>query len=716
MFRGLRATSFLLAVLCVAVCGCGSGSGNGGQPSVAITPKPQSVAAGTQTTFSATISNVSQSSSTVAWYVTPAFGGGTLSAPQTNGLTSSVTYTAPASAPSANTIIITAYSVTDRSAYDSTTFAISGSALPVLQTTPPPVGTVGVAYPSTTLQATNGTAPYTWTVNAGLGLGALAGNLPPGMSLSSDGTLSGTPTSAGSFPVNIQITDSLMNSSQSQLVITVNFAVQGTCGAPVGNEAALNGQYAFVLQGTDTVGPSTIIGSFTADGTGNVTSGQEDRNINNTYYPVNYSFDPTASNFTLDSHGRGCLTLTTSAGTFLYRLSAILDGSGNVSNGYLMAFDNSGVRVQGTFAQQDPSAFSTNQISGNYAFGVASDNPSKGRFAAVGSFAASSGTLSGDIDTNQTGNVDGEGVITSLTNSGTTNYMLPISPLSFTGGYSIASDGRGTMTFNLPPTGTQTTGTTIGAVAYVVSATEVFLMSSNTEPTPLFIGRMVQQSGAPYSTSSLSGNMVRYMGGLSTVGGSGVTGGSREELALFSASSGTFYFTNDYNDGGSVGNIFGLGGTFQIDPGSGRVPFTYSIISSYDQPICYVYGLNEAFCMGTTPNTSFGELLPQTTASFSSSTFSGVFAFGTVQSPSVNGNLQVGAAGVSAPSRLTILTDNNAPGSILTLGTLTTPGYSISTTGTGGLGTSVIYAVSPQLWLTMEEGTVTDPTVTFYQQ
>ena len=61
-----------------------------------------------------------------------------------------------------------------------------------------PPGGVGVAY-SQQLTATGGTGPYTFAVTSG--------TLPPGLTLSAGGLLSGTPTAAGSSPVTIQATD-----------------------------------------------------------------------------------------------------------------------------------------------------------------------------------------------------------------------------------------------------------------------------------------------------------------------------------------------------------------------------------------------------------------------------------------------------------------------------------------------------------------------------
>jgi hypothetical protein len=62
-----------------------------------------------------------------------------------------------------------------------------------------PNGTVAVAY-SQTLTASGGVAPYTFAVTAGA--------LPAGLTLSSGGALSGTPTAGGSFNFTVSATDS----------------------------------------------------------------------------------------------------------------------------------------------------------------------------------------------------------------------------------------------------------------------------------------------------------------------------------------------------------------------------------------------------------------------------------------------------------------------------------------------------------------------------
>ena len=62
-----------------------------------------------------------------------------------------------------------------------------------------PNGVAGTAY-SSTLAASGGTLPYSWTVSAGA--------LPAGLTLSKGGTISGTPTATGQFNFTVQVADS----------------------------------------------------------------------------------------------------------------------------------------------------------------------------------------------------------------------------------------------------------------------------------------------------------------------------------------------------------------------------------------------------------------------------------------------------------------------------------------------------------------------------
>lgn len=83
---------------------------------------------------------------------------------------------------------------------DSSSVAICPACNPItLSPSTLPNGTLGAAY-SQTITASGGTAPYSFTL--------VSGSLPPGLSLSTSGALTGTPTSAGSFTFTVRATDS----------------------------------------------------------------------------------------------------------------------------------------------------------------------------------------------------------------------------------------------------------------------------------------------------------------------------------------------------------------------------------------------------------------------------------------------------------------------------------------------------------------------------
>jgi hypothetical protein len=70
-----------------------------------------------------------------------------------------------------------------------------------------PAAVVGTSY-GTTLQATGGKPPLTWTLLPG-------STLPTGLTLSSDGVISGTPSGSGDFTFEIQVTDSTAGTPQT---------------------------------------------------------------------------------------------------------------------------------------------------------------------------------------------------------------------------------------------------------------------------------------------------------------------------------------------------------------------------------------------------------------------------------------------------------------------------------------------------------------------
>jgi len=90
-----------------------------------------------------------------------------------------------------------------------------------------------------------GAAPFTWSET---------GALPPGLSLSSSGQLSGTPTRAGTFPITVSVTDSsnppLMNSVPVDLAIADSpILISAAPAPPEGTAACAYAGFTFMASG-----------------------------------------------------------------------------------------------------------------------------------------------------------------------------------------------------------------------------------------------------------------------------------------------------------------------------------------------------------------------------------------------------------------------------------------------------------------------------------
>ncbi|MGB7421388.1 MAG: Ig domain-containing protein [Comamonas sp.] len=152
-------------------------------------------------------------------------------------------------------------------------------------TTPPSIttaalgggATVGVPY-SFVLEATGGQAPYTWTA-----LGAL----PAGLTLSSAGVISGTPSAAGTVGFAVRVTDGAGNSANANYSLTVAagapaptpaLAIGGCSGATCTLPTAEDGTaYAYTLWttgGSGTTAPAwSLVGTVPAGITLGATTG-----------------------------------------------------------------------------------------------------------------------------------------------------------------------------------------------------------------------------------------------------------------------------------------------------------------------------------------------------------------------------------------------------------------------------------------------------------
>ena len=171
-----------------------------------VSPNSGSTAGGTQVTISG--SNF-VSGATVQF-------GGTAGNAVTFVSDTQLKATTPAHAAGAATVVVTNPSSPASTPFSSFTYTTATSSLTV-STTSLAGGTVGTAY-SATLAASGGTSPYTWTL--------ASGTLPGGLTLSTAGAISGTPTTAATSSFTVQVKDAANATATKALSIVVGAAAQ----------------------------------------------------------------------------------------------------------------------------------------------------------------------------------------------------------------------------------------------------------------------------------------------------------------------------------------------------------------------------------------------------------------------------------------------------------------------------------------------------------
>jgi hypothetical protein len=129
----------------------------------------------------------------------------------------------------------------------SATLSITIGTAPVISTQSPLTnGAVNLAY-STTVQASGGTTPYTWS----------ATNLPAGLSINAGtGVISGTPTAPGTSTASVTVTDANQQTGSASLSITILPQLTITTASPLVN-GAVNTAYTATVAATGGVGPYT---------------------------------------------------------------------------------------------------------------------------------------------------------------------------------------------------------------------------------------------------------------------------------------------------------------------------------------------------------------------------------------------------------------------------------------------------------------------------
>jgi hypothetical protein len=460
---------------------------------------------------------------------------------------------------------------------------------------------------------------------------------------------------------------------------TYSLAVVVPCGS--GSESLLSGQYAFALRGFDASGPVAVGGIFNADGTGKVATlvGIEDVNSNSgSATPTSLSINSANSSYNVGSDHRGCLTINTTAGTQFFRFSIGAITSGVASIGHMVEFDATGSNTAGELRRQNSASFSTSAISGNYAFGASGPDVPTGKFAIVGLLNLSGGSVvttgasPSVIDTNDNGNINN-----------THGSVYPASPIALSSGglYSIGANGRGTLSLVVGGGGS---GTTVNVIVYPVSTTEFLVLAGDPQSiNGLYTGSAMQQSGGPFSNSSLNGKSILYTTGLGSNGG---TANSRVSAGILTPSSGTASFSGQQNNGGNLQAQSATGITYSV-AGNGRVTFGGG---SGSAPLIYLVSPNKGFVLFVDTSSSnahveSGFLEPQSGGpTFSAASASGTYSFGAIQPDDANISDESGIAVFnSTAGNVSGTTDDNSSGNLSPANAFGPFAYSVDSTGLG---------------------------------
>ncbi len=534
---------------------------------------------------------------------------------------------------------------------DTYTITVSGASPLSTQTTALPGGDKGWLY-NASLQANGGVQPYTWSITSG--------TLPGGLSINNsngNGSISGTPTAAGTSTFTIMVTDSAAETASASVSIVI-----GDCA----NNASLHGNYAMLLNGwSGATTASTAVGSFAADGAGNISSGSMDAN-DGANGPASGTVTGT---YCVSSNNLATMKLTFGGGlSGTSTFAAALNSGG--SNGSIISYDSGNLKASGLLRKQDTTAFSTAKITGNYAFGfVGGDGGgSSSRFAMAGAFTADgSGNLSGEVDAD-----DGSGGGTPVVNT-----TLSSSDLS------VAAGGRGTVTIAFAGQGS------LNFVFYVVSASELLVMDDDGTSNPLLTGQMLQQSGT-FTNASLNGVSVIELQGVDSGGGSPTPDASAGLVTADGAGSVTLSL--DDNQGGTMSSQ-SLSANYST-ASNGRVTLSGG---GGNSPVLYLIGPNKAFVVGTDNAATFGMMVPQSGSSFTNASFSGNYLGGTLQPVSSNVSEEVDSAQADGAGNLISTGDNNGSGGP-TASTITAT-YVASSNGRvvisqGGVQQAIVYVIS----------------------
>jgi hypothetical protein len=679
--------------------------------SIAISPSPSSVPSGGTQQFTATVSNDS-SNGGVTWTLIYGYHGcnpfnhrcgpiqyqsctvcGML-APASTASGAPTSYTAPAHFVPPRPpfgffvgVYLQATSVTNTTALSRASITI----LPIsVSVSPTPVSVaLNATLPLTATVANDGTnSGVTWSLTQNsVSCSPGCGTIAPASTASGSAATYTAPSAVPPLAALTVTATSVEDPTKSAAAtVTITTSTGAACGVGSGSESLLKGQYAFLLRGSDKNGPVFVVGSFTADGTGKITAGEEDSNSSSVLLS-DFLMDPAGSFYSVGSDHRGCLTLSLSGGPTTYFRFALgsINSSSIATAGHILEFDDTsgtGQRLAGTIRMQDATSFAASHLKGNYIIGLHGSDLHNSRLAIAGTFASDgvSALSSGTFDINDGGTIS--------------SNLVESSPGSFT---CCSANGRGTLALQI----STATLPAPNFALYMIGANDAFLANSGGGQ---FGGELIAiPSGAAFTQASLSGASILRETAQSS-------SGPVVDIATANADGKGALTVNDNENNAGTFKTSSTALNFIVASNS-RVAFT----GGSTPPVMHLYGPNQGFLVGTDPDVTFGILEPQAAGPFSNASFSGSYLFGT-ENPSVGTvTLESGVVTANGGGNATGTADQSGSTGLAQNQSLNFT-YSFPANGAGNVGSGTTAILISGNKLVFISNTSANPTITVVEK
>jgi large repetitive protein len=484
-------------------------------------------------------------------------------------------------------------------------------------------GVIGLSYKQL-LVASGGVQPYTWGISSG--------TLPPGITLTTDGILSGTPTTLGMFTFTAKVVDSqspIQATNSLTTSITIN-PVLSFVSSPLPT-GLVGGSYSATVAATNGLPPynytlafGSLPGGLTLDAVGGTITGTPTTAgvFNFTLEAQDSDNEVSSAAFTITVVGRlqGPYVLYFNGfdnGQPFYDVASLVtDGNGNITSGVLDQIGPGGtpgsaVPITGTYSLSQTSNFGTltltrgdNNVSLNFAIIVSTtgdtkvilNNTSNANEPAYGSGLLKKQTLTaivgspanysfGEFGNNSSGGrFAGAGMFALGTVAG---GAQPI-----TGGEEDLNDA-GTVSLNdlitggtltqLDPNSGRGTYSVITAAGtanytfYVVSTTELVSVGTDASANVMLVDLLAQQTvgaSGSFSNATLKGQSVLELNGLTNSGSApsaAIGVATFDGAGNIARTDGLNAYYTDESDGGTVSTVTYTSGTYNVDATCGTI-------------------------------------------------------------------------------------------------------------------------------------------------